>query len=232
MPQHNYAANSNPGLPPRRDFVGESGNVAAFPPQCTGEMRAATPVADSYLAASFSLSNRLMRFVWGIVYALLFRPSPRPAHAWRSFLLRCFGAKMGPSCHVYPKAVVWAPWNLFCADAVGIADGATVYNPKPIVLGSHATISQDAYLCGATHDYEDPAFPLVASEISIGSYAWICARATVQPGISVGDGVVLALGSVATRNLDAWMVYAGVPARAIKKRSMKAASPAAACGNR
>jgi putative colanic acid biosynthesis acetyltransferase WcaF len=193
---------------------------------------AANSTGDPYLAASFPLSNRLMRLVWGIVYALLFRPSPRPAHAWRSFLLRCFGARMGPSCHIYPKAVVWAPWNLCCDDAVGIADGATVYNPSPIVLGSHATISQEAYLCGATHDYEDPAFPLVSAGISIGAYAWVCARATVQPGISVGEGAVLALGSVATRNLDAWTVYAGIPARAVKKRSMKGAEHAAAGGNR
>ena len=110
--------------------------------------------SDPYLAASFSFSNRLMRFTWGIVYALLFRPSPRPAHAWRSFLLRCFGATMAPGCHIYPKAIVWAPWNFFCEYQATVADGATVYNPKPVRLGSHAIVSQEAYLCGATHDYE------------------------------------------------------------------------------
>ena len=187
--------------------------------------------ADPYLAASFPLSNRLMRFAWGIVYALLFRPSPRPAHAWRSFLLRCFGAKMEPACHIYPKAIIWAPWNLCCENQATVADGATVYNPKPIRLGTHSIVSQEAYLCGATHDYEDPAFPLIASEISIGPYAWVCARATVQPGISMGEGAVLALGSVATRNLDPWTVYAGVPARKIKSRVLRgiqqASSPAA-----
>ena len=236
MPEHNYAAKSNPGLPAQpndRELGGPSlvgGTV--LPSQRADERRTGGAVTDPYLAASFSLSNRLMRVVWGVVYVLLFRPSPRPAHAWRSLLLRCLGARMGKSCHVYPKAVVWAPWNLFCGDAVGIADGATVYNPRSIVLGSHAVISQQAYLCGATHDYEDPAFPLVASEISIGSYAWICARATVQPGISVGDGAVLALGAVATRNLDAWTVYAGVPARAVKMRVMKGGERAAAAGNR
>jgi putative colanic acid biosynthesis acetyltransferase WcaF len=142
-------------------------------------------------------------------------------HGWRSFLLRCFGATMGQSCHIYPGAKIWAPWNLFCDDQACVADGATVYNPKPIRLGTHAIISQEAYLCGATHDYEDPGFPLVASEISIGSFAWVCARATVQPGVSLGEGAVLALGSVATRNLDAWSVYAGVPARKIKTRTIR-----------
>jgi putative colanic acid biosynthesis acetyltransferase WcaF len=142
-------------------------------------------------------------------------------HGWRSFLLRCFGAKMGRSCHIYPGAKIWAPWNFFCGYQATVADGATVYNPKPITLGTHSIISQDAYLCGATHDYEDPGFPLVSSEISIGSYAWVCARATVQPGVTLGEGAVLALGSVATRNLDAWSVYAGVPARRIKSRTLR-----------
>jgi putative colanic acid biosynthesis acetyltransferase WcaF len=88
-------------------------------------------------------------------------------------------------------------------------------------LGTHSIVSQEAYLCGATHDYEDPAFPLIASEISVGSYAWICARATVQPGVAIGEGAVLALGSVATRNLEPWTVYAGVPARKIKARVLR-----------
>ena len=177
--------------------------------------------SDPYLAPSFTVGNRLMRLAWGMAYRLLFRPSPRPMHAWRSFLLRCFGAKMGPSCHIYPGAKIWAPWNFYCGYQATVADGATVYNPKPIRLGTHAIISQEAYLCGATHDHEDPGFPLVASEISIGSYAWVCARATVQPGVSLGEGAVLALGSVATRNLDAWTVYAGVPARPIKARKVR-----------
>jgi len=178
--------------------------------------------SDPYLAPAFPLGNRLRRLAWGIVYALLFRPSPRSLHAWRSFLLRAFGATIGQNCHIYPGARIWAPWNLFCADQAAVADGVVVYNPKRVTLGSHAIISQDAYLCGATHDYEDSGFPLVSSEISVGAYAWVCARATVQPGVSVGEGAVLALGAVATRNLVAWSVYAGVPARRIKARVLRA----------
>lgn len=180
---------------------------------------------DPYLVPAFPLNNRLLRAVWGFVYVVFFRPSPRPFHAWRAFLLRCFGARLGKNCHVYGRARIWAPWNLVCADAVAIADEAIIYNPSTITLGSHCTISQQAYLCGATHNYEDPRFPLVAFPISIGSYAWICARAAVQPGVSVGDGAVLALGSVATRELQPWMVYGGIPARKIKMRKKLTLAP-------
>ena len=173
---------------------------------------------DPFLAPAFPLTDRLLRGLWGLAYGVFFRISPRPFHAWRAFLLRCFGAKIGKHCHVYARARIWAPWNLRCADHATIADEAVIYNPELVQLGSHAIVSQQAYLCGATHDYEDPEFPLVAFPISIGSYAWVCARATVQAGVSVGDGAVLALGAVATKDLQPWTVYGGVPARKIKGR--------------
>jgi putative colanic acid biosynthesis acetyltransferase WcaF len=173
---------------------------------------------DPHRVPQTRLSDRLRRAVWAVVYSLLFRFSPRPLHGWRSFLLRCFGARLGPNCHIYPKARIWAPWNLVCGDVVAIADEVIVYNPRLITLGSHAIISQQAYLCGATHNYDLPEFPMVSSPISVGSYAWVCARAAVQPGVSVGEGAVLGFGSIATRDLEPWSVYAGIPARRIKNR--------------
>jgi len=174
---------------------------------------------DPYNVPAFSISNRILRAAWGIVYAIFFRFSPRPLHAWRAFLLRCFGAKLGKNCHIYSRARIWAPWNLRCDDLATIADEAIVYNPAPVTLGSHSIVSQQAYLCGATHDYNDPKFPLISFPISIGPYAWVCARATVQAGVSLGEGAVLALGSVATRDLEPWTVYGGVPAHKIKTRT-------------
>ena len=178
----------------------------------------AETAADPYLRPAFSLGNRLQRLVWGICWALLYRPSPRPLHAWRSMLLRLFGATMGPNCHFYPASKVHSPWNLFCADQVTAGDEVEIYNPAPLRLGSHAILSQGAYVCGATHDFDDPAFPYLAHAMEVGAYAWVCARACVGPGVNVGEGAVLGLGSVATKNLEPWTVYAGVPAVKVKER--------------
>jgi putative colanic acid biosynthesis acetyltransferase WcaF len=174
---------------------------------------------DPYLRPAFSRANRLRRLAWNITCALLYRPSPRPFHAWRALLLRAFGATLGPNCHFYPRSKVWAPWLLHCADQVTAADDAEIYNPAPITLGSHAILSQSAYLCGATHDYNSPDFPLIAHPITLGPYAWVCAHASVSPGVTLGEGAILGLGSVATHDLAAWTVYAGVPAIRIKDRS-------------
>src|SRR6185369_12918422 len=162
----------------------------------------AETAADPYLRPAFSLETRLRRLAWNICWMLLYRTSPRPFHAWRSFLLRLFGATMGPNCHFYPASKVWALWNLVCAESVAAADGAEIYNPAPVTFGSHAILSQDSYVCGATHDYDDPAFPLLAYTMSFGAYSWVCARASVTPGVNVADGAVLGLGSIATRNLE------------------------------
>lgn len=174
---------------------------------------------NPYHRASFSLSNRLARSLWRVVYLILYRPSPRPMHAWRSLLLRIFGAKLGPGCHFYPSGRVWAPWNLECEDCCTLADGAEIYNPSPIYLGSHCILSQEAYLCGATHGYNHPDFPMISYSMRLGAYSWICARASVSPGVNVGAGAVLGLGSVATRDLEPWTVYSGVPAVEVKKRN-------------
>lgn len=177
---------------------------------------------DPTLRPMSSLSSRTGRFMWGLVRVLLFRPSPRPCHAWRALLLRMFGAKLGAKCHIYSAARVWAPWNLRCEDRVTFADGAEIYNPSPVHFGSHAIVSQGAYICGATHIYNEPEFRLVSYEMRIGAYAWICARAMVTPRVNVGEGAVLGLGSVATKDLEPFGVYAGNPARLIKLRERSA----------
>ena len=181
--------------------------------------------ADPYLRPAFSRLERSRRLLWNLCWGFLYRTSPRPLHIWRSTLLRLFGATLGPNCHFYPRSRVWAPWNLVCADSVGVADGAEIYNPAPIRFGSHAIVSQDGYICGATHDYDDPGFPLLAYRMEVGAYAWICARASVAPGINVGEGAVLGLGSVATRTLEPWCVYAGTPAVKVKERQITRTAP-------
>jgi putative colanic acid biosynthesis acetyltransferase WcaF len=177
------------------------------------------PNVDPYTRPAFSRANRARRALWNLTWLLLYRPSPRPFHAWRAMLLRLFGATLGPDCHFYPASRVWAPWNLTCADHVAAGDHAEIYNPAPIRLDSHVILSQHAYLCGATHDIDDPNFPLLAYEMRVERYAWICARASVAPGIHIGEGAVLGLASVATHDLAPWTVYSGHPAQPIRQRT-------------
>jgi putative colanic acid biosynthesis acetyltransferase WcaF len=185
------------------------------------------PTADPLAKPMTSPVDRIRRGIWNLFYVLFFRASLRPMFAWRAMVLRIFGAKMGPGCKFYPKSKVWAPWNLVCEDLVAVADDAEIYNPSPIYFGSHAIVSQGAYICGATHLYNEPEFRLVSFPMRLGAYSWICARAAVNPGVNVGEGAILALGSVATKDLEPFGIYAGVPARKVKERLRSAIPPAA-----
>lgn len=163
----------------------------------------------------------MMRSLWLGVAFFLFRPSPRLCHGWRAWLLRLFGARLGKSCHIYPQVKIWAPWNLTCEDAVGIGDGAIVYNQAPIYIGQSAVVSQEAFLCTGTHDYRDRAFPLRCKPIHIGRYAWIAARAFIHPGCTVGEGAVVSACAVVTRHVEPWTIVAGNPAQPVGKRTLQ-----------
>jgi putative colanic acid biosynthesis acetyltransferase WcaF len=165
------------------------------------------------------LREKMFRTLWNGVYIALFRFSPRIFHGWRSTLLRAFGAKIGKGCHIYPKVIIHAPWNLSCEDNVGIADKAVIYNQAPVRVGERSVISQGAHICTGTHDYNDEKFRLVAKPINIGRNSWVCAEVFVMPGVNIGDGAVVGARSVVTKDVLPWTVCAGNPCRIIKERT-------------
>lgn len=173
---------------------------------------------DTRKGPSFSIRNRLARVCWGIARPLIFAPSPRFLHGWRSLVLRCFGAQVGKGVHVYPKVVIWAPWNLVIGDEAGIANGAILYSQGRITIGKRAVISQGVHLCAGTHDYTMEGFPLITKSIEIGDQVWIAAEAFVHPGVTIGEGSVVGARSVVTRSLPPWKVCSGFPAKPLKDR--------------
>ncbi|CAN5445639.1 colanic acid biosynthesis acetyltransferase WcaF [soil metagenome] len=176
---------------------------------------------NTYNGPSFSLKNRLSRVVWGVVYMVLFRYSPKPLHAWRSFLLRLFGAKVGKGVHVYPAVKIWAPWNLDLADECGVANGAVLYSQGKITIGKRVVISQGAHICAGTHDYRKSGFPLITMPIVIGDHVWIATEAFIHPGVTVGEGSVIGARAVVSKSMPSWMICSGHPCVAIRPRIME-----------
>jgi putative colanic acid biosynthesis acetyltransferase WcaF len=178
---------------------------------------------DSRKGPSFSLSNRMARGLWGLVWLLLFRPSPRPLHAWRVLLLRLFGARIGRHFHIHATARVWAPWQFKAGDHVGVGERVNFYNMGPMSIGHNAVISQGAHLCGGTHDYNAVDFQLQAAPVHIGEHVWVCTEAFVGPGVTVPAGCVVGARAVMMRSPreGAYGVYAGNPARFVKSRTVR-----------
>lgn len=160
---------------------------------------------------------RKMR-LWRIVNATLF---PLLSPLRRNALLRKFGAEIGKGGVIYRSARIYAPWNLKIGDWTVIGPHVSIYNKAKLEIGHNAVISQDAFLCTASHDISSPSLALVAKPINIGSVAWIAAKSIVLPGVTIGEGAVVGAGSVVTKDVEPWTVVGGNPARFIKKRVLR-----------
>lgn len=172
-----------------------------------------------------SRSSKLKRLLWNVVYWLCFRMTPdkvAPAEKWRVGLLRLFGAKIGPKTHsIYSTAAIWAPWNLELGDNVALSQQTNIYAVDKITIGNNVVVSREAFLCTASHDIASPTMELTTAPITIGDNAWICARAIVLPGVTIGEGAVVGAGAVVSKDVEPWTVVGGNPARFIKKRELK-----------
>jgi putative colanic acid biosynthesis acetyltransferase WcaF len=168
--------------------------------------------------SELSARNRLARALWTVVWAFFCRLSPRPLHGWRRLWLRLFGARLTGRVAVYPSARVWAPWNLEMADGSALGDWVDCYNVDRIVIEEGAIVSQHAFLCTASHDISDPGRRLTTAPIRLGQSSWVCAGAFLHPGVTIGEGAVVAARSVVVKNVAPWTVVGGNPARFLKRR--------------
>ncbi len=166
-----------------------------------------------------SSKNRMLRFLWQLVWLFLFKLTPSLAlNGWRCALLRLFGADLRATIGVSPTCRVWAPWNLHIGEFVSLGQNVDLYSVSPITIGSQVVISRDAYICTASHDISSSSMELTYKPIVIGSYVWIAAKAFVGPGVTIGEGAVVGACAVVTKDVEPWTVVAGNPAKFIKKR--------------
>jgi putative colanic acid biosynthesis acetyltransferase WcaF len=159
--------------------------------------------------------------LWWLFDVFLVRPMPQVCYAWRRFALRLFGAKIGANVLIRPGVRVTFPWNVNIGDHCWIGDNATLYSVAKIVIGEHSVVSQEAYLCAATHDFCDVAFPLVAAPIMIEPECWVAARVFVGPGVQIGRGAIVGCCSLVLKSVPPASIVAGVPAHQIGIRQVR-----------
>jgi putative colanic acid biosynthesis acetyltransferase WcaF len=171
---------------------------------------------------SFSLKNKVARLVWNISYLIFFRPfGSRLFKKWRVFVLKCFGARIEWSSHIYSSVKIWAPWNLEIGNNSSLGPQVDCYNQGRVSIGSNTVISQKAYLCASTHDYAKSDFPLLLKPITIGNGVWIAAAAFIGPQVCIGDYAVIAARAVVIKDVESNTIVGGNPAKFIKTRSLE-----------
>lgn len=90
-----------------------------------------------------------------------------------------------------------------------------------LTIGDHVDISPGVWILTDSHDMHDPFFREVLAPVRIGDHVWIGSRAMILPGVTVGEGAVVAAGAVVTGNVAPYAVVAGVPAHQIGTRSQR-----------
>ena len=90
-----------------------------------------------------------------------------------------------------------------------------------LTIGDYVNISAGVWILTDSHDMNDPLFREVLAPVKIGDYAWIGSRALILPGVTVGEGAVVAAGAVVTRDVEPYTVVAGVPARPVGTRKQR-----------
>jgi len=168
---------------------------------------------------NLTLTNKILRVIWKVVYVFLFRPfATKLFRRWRNLLLRLFGAKIHKNAGIYASATIWAPWNLHLGDNAWIGPKVNCYNVDIISLGKNATISQGAHLCTASHNIMSVDHELITAPIILKDEVWVAVDSYIHMGVTIGQGAVVGATASVYKDVDAWTVVGGNPAKFIKKR--------------
>ncbi len=165
---------------------------------------------------------KIKRLAWLSVWSTLAKWMPYfIGRGWRVFLLSLFGMKHKGHIGVYPPCKVWAPWNIEMGSWVAMDDEVNLYCAGKITIGTKVAISREAFICTASHDITKPNRPLITTPITICDGVWIGARAIILPGVTIGEGAVVAAGAVVTKDVEPFTVVGGNPAKFLKNRELK-----------
>ncbi len=142
-----------------------------------------------------------------------------PSHALRKAGLRCYGARIASNALVYHGLWIFAPWKLTIGRSSVIGDHVIMDARAGLTIGDNVNLSTNVAIWTGQHDYQAPDFGYKEAPVRICDYAWLCFRATILPGVTVGEGAVVAACAVVTRDVPPFSVVAGNPARVIGTRN-------------
>lgn len=139
------------------------------------------------------------------------------------YLRTVFGAKVGKRIIYYPGVWISSGKNLTMGDDVDLAKDVLITTDGGVFIGDRVLIGYRTQILSKNHAV--PALPgkifgkgHVKKSVSIDDDVWIGAGCIILPGVKIGEGAVVAAGSVVTKNVPDFCYVAGVPAKIIKHR--------------
>ena len=162
----------------------------------------------------------LKRMIWHFTNHLIFNHGLFPFSSPKVLILKLFGARIGKGVNLKPSINIKYPWFLEIGDHVWIGEHVWIDNLAKVTIGDSVCLSQGSMLLTGNHNYKRSGFDLMVGEINLEDGVWIGAKSVVCPGITCFSHSILSVNSVATKDLEAFQIYQGNPASAVKKRSL------------
>jgi maltose O-acetyltransferase len=169
------------------------------------------------LQVAFGSVARLMSNVRSFIVNTLLASVLVPARV-RVAALRVCGMRIGAGASVYPLCFL-SDTNITIGSNTFVNAKCFFDNFAAITVGERCEIAMEVMLCTSSHgigtaDYR--AGDLFGAPVVIGDGCWLGARVTVLPGVTIGEGCLIAAGAVVTVDCEPNGLYAGVPARRVR----------------
>ena len=113
--------------------------------------------------------------------------------------------------------------NIHVGDNFHADYNCTMLDLAEIHIGNNCLIGPDVgiYTAGHRLEPEGRTLDVYGQPITIGDDVWIGGHSTILPGVTIGDGAVVAAGAVVTKDVEPNTIVGGVPAKVIKKIEIK-----------
>ena len=138
-------------------------------------------------------------------------------------LLSVMGAKIANNVFIYPGVWISPGKNLVIEEKVDLAKDVLITTQGGVFIGARSLIGYRTQILSANHSIPPIGEPFPISGDSYGKIhiekdVWIAANCVITAGVRIGEGAVIAAGSVVTKDVDPNTIVGGVPAKFIKKR--------------
>jgi acetyltransferase-like isoleucine patch superfamily enzyme len=163
---------------------------------------------------------RQRRDVWGdLRLRLLAEVGAVPSHAFRNYWYRRAGLVLGAHSSIHWRAEFYAPQSIAIGDWSTIGDTAFLDGRSGLTIGSCVNLGSHVTIYTRQHDPDDADFAEVGGPVVVGDYAWLASHCIVLPGVTIGEGAVVAAGAVVAQDVAPYTMVGGVPAKFIKERN-------------
>lgn len=143
-----------------------------------------------------------------------------PSHTLRLFLYRrLLRIHVGSHCSIHRRCRFYNPSGVTIGAHTVINREVLVDGRSGLTIGSNVSISEGVVILTLEHDPNSPTFENRGAPVTIHDRAFIGTQAMILPGVTIGEGAIVAARAVVTRDVAPYAIVAGVPARPIGERS-------------